>query len=215
MNEQNNKTNSIIKTILVALISMLTTYSVINFNAVNTANSGNFDKVMSEYDKQLKRQDEQITLLREQIQNCEENFLENVRLKIEVGQLKTENKIIGSAYDSYPYPMWIKDSEGKMIYCNKSYEKKYLQPKGFTRDDYIGAYDEKIWGKDIANEFRINDNEVLRRGKPITRREPIGNGETVIVTKSPFKVNSVVFGIMGVEYEYYDFKLAMINFQID
>lgn len=84
--------------------------------------------------------------------------VENESLRQQLIQLK-------ALHPEMPIPMWLKDYTGKMLSLNQSYEDAFLFPLGKTRADYIGFYDEDIWGKDIAEVFRANDHLAMAQKK--------------------------------------------------
>lgn len=120
----------------------------------------------------------------------------------ELVHLRNQLLIFESSHMSIPLPMWMKDTKFKMVSLNKQYEEDFLKPLGFTITDYLGYDDEKIWGKELADEFRKLDAEVMRTKRPIERIEPLldssGNTYYAEVLKYPrFSENRVV-GISGI-----------------
>lgn len=72
-------------------------------------------------------------------------------------QLREQLRELRSLHPEMPIPMWLKDTTGKMLSLNQAYEDAFLIPLGKTRKDYVGHYDEDIWGEEIADVFRSND----------------------------------------------------------
>ena len=60
-----------------------------------------------------------------------------------------------------PFPMWIKDTKGCMLFINNCYANHY----GMTPDEYAGVNDAKFWGDKVASEFYENDQKVVVSGK--------------------------------------------------
>lgn len=78
-------------------------------------------------------------------------------LQLENERLKENLRHVEVTYPDLPVPMWLKDQNGMMLSLNQAYEDAFLLPQGKTRVNYIGHYDEDIWGEDIAAMFRGND----------------------------------------------------------
>lgn len=101
-----------------------------------------FDKLNSKYGK-----------LEEKL---ERSISENEDLRQTINSLK-------ESYPDLPVPIWLKDHNGMMLSLNREYEDAFLLPQGKTRSDYIGHYDEDIWGEEIANIFRANDTVAISK----------------------------------------------------
>lgn len=145
-----------------------------------------------------------IQKLEERISGCEDLQLKNIELERKLNSLSAEIIIFKASTDYFPFPYWVKNSDGKMLYLNSAYEKKYLRPYGWNASDYINRYDWQIWGYEIANEFKKNDSLVISNGRAMTFIEKVHSGHVIKVTKYPFKVGGQTFGVAGVEYV--DFK---------
>lgn len=66
-----------------------------------------------------------------------------------------------------PLPAWIKSPEGIMIGLNNAYEEAFLSPKGFSRNDYVGYEDDKIWGNQVASTFKRNDQKAIKNNEGV------------------------------------------------
>ncbi len=62
-----------------------------------------------------------------------------------------------------PAIAWVKDDQGRHVYLNKTYEKRF----GVTLEKWFGKTDFEVWPHDIAQTFWKNDQAVLASGKPI------------------------------------------------
>ncbi|MFB3763609.1 MAG: PAS domain S-box protein, partial [Methanotrichaceae archaeon] len=65
--------------------------------------------------------------------------------------------------DNSPAIAWMKDEQGGHVYFNKTCEKQF----GIRLDDLYGKTDFDIWPKQIAEQFRKNDQMALAAGRPI------------------------------------------------
>src|SRR5205823_2541867 len=62
-----------------------------------------------------------------------------------------------------PAASMIKDSEGRILYVNRSFE----QAMGRPAEDVRGKTDAEIWPPGSVATMRMRDEEVLRTGKPV------------------------------------------------
>lgn len=65
--------------------------------------------------------------------------------------------------DNNPAIAWMKDDQGRHVYLNKAYEKRF----GVTLDEWYGKTDFELWPQNIAQNFWENDQAVLASGKPM------------------------------------------------
>lgn len=142
----------------------------------------------------------EIEILKEDMKSCGLMQEKNIQLEKKLNILSAEIIVFKASTDYFPFPYWVKNKEGKMLYVNAAYEDKYLTPVGLNASDYINHYDFEVWGHKIANQFKINDSIVIAKDKPITFIERLIEGN-VTTTKYPFKVGGQTFGVAGVEYE--------------
>lgn len=108
----------------------------------------------------------QLTELREQ---CNDDTIRLERTinqeKNNVYKLSSKLAMLEGAFQDLPLPQWLKDTDGKMLSLNKAYEQMFLNPMGKVADDYIGNTDEDIWGPEISEKFRKNDEFARKNGK--------------------------------------------------
>lgn len=121
----------------------------------------------------------------------------------EIKTLRNQLMIFESSHADIPMPMWLKDTNGIMLFLNEEYERIVLNPIGKTTEDYIGKTDYDVWGKEIGKQFTDNDKQVMRQKKPVQFKETWqgSNGATFVGTllKYPrFLNNRTVIGIGGV-----------------
>lgn len=89
----------------------------------------------------------------------------------EIQHLRNQLIIFESSHADVPVPIWLKDTNGIMLFLNSEYEEKILKPINKTSEDYIGETDFKIYPPNIAKEFRKHDRRVLTQKKPIRFKE--------------------------------------------
>lgn len=98
-----------------------------------------------------------------------------------------------------PFPGWVKDLEGRMMFCNYQYENDF----GISPVIYNGKLDSQAWSKEEASRFRKHDLEVEKSRKPIKFKEKIFNEKLKVwqeldVTKWPVTIGGFLLGIAGV-----------------
>lgn len=126
------------------------------------SNRADFESLLDRYDKALKDSEEKIKQLVKRIESLEYKISE---LTDSRDYFKNQLTLLQAAHYDDPLPRWTKDKEGRMVHVNRSYEESFLKPIGKTADDYIGNFDNDIWGEKTAKQFRNHDLYVQRTGK--------------------------------------------------
>jgi PAS domain S-box-containing protein len=78
------------------------------------------------------------------------------RKRAEEALRKSEEKF-RAFMDHSPAVAWMKDDQGRHVYVNHTYEKRF----GVRLQDLLGKTDHELWPKEIADEFWKNDQFVL------------------------------------------------------
>jgi hypothetical protein len=154
-----------------------------------------FNYVSHEKERHASTQ-KQITMLEDKVIECNRVLQENTELREELTELKVNNIMLKASSDYLPFPFWIKDRSGVMIYLNSAYEQTYLRPRNLSALDYVGKRDEDVWGKEIGDKFRQHDSLVLAKDRPITFIELDGQK----FTKFTIRLGDYIIGVAGVEY---------------
>jgi PAS domain S-box-containing protein len=101
--------------------------------------------------------------------------------------LKESEERFRAFMDNTSASAWMKDEQGRYAYLNKPFEKHFQ----VRLDDWRGKTDFDVWPREIAEQFRRNDREVLRSGKPreVVEQTVSGNGSrrTWLTSKFPFR----------------------------
>jgi PAS domain-containing protein len=97
-----------------------------------------------------------------------------------------------------PMPAWVKDLNGRMMFCNYKYETSF----GISPTKYNGKLDSAVWSKDESREFRKNDLEVEKQRIPVKFKEKIFNEklkewQELEVVKWPVTIGGFLLGIAG------------------
>lgn len=90
-----------------------------------------------------------------------------------------------------PFPYWLKDMQGKMIYINSEYEKKFR----LRSIDYVGKNDADIWGDEVAERFKANDRIVIESDNEYIIDENELEGYVVIKWKR--RAGNIIIGVAG------------------
>jgi PAS domain-containing protein len=158
-----------------------------------------FQELIAEY--KIMRNDMQQRILEIESELSRVKEVES-RQREEIITLRNQLNLFESSHIDIPLPMWMKDTEGKMLFLNSQYEDTFLIPRGYNMSDYIGYKDHAVWSKQIADEFVKNDAKVIRTKKPNKTIELLesvtGEAYWAEVLKYPRTINNKVIGISGI-----------------
>jgi len=129
------------------------------------------------------------------------NLLVNIedRRKIE-GELSHEKTFLKTLIQTIPDLIWLKDTEGRYLACNKRFEDFF----GQKEENIVGKTDYDFVDKELANLFRANDKKAIQTNKKSVNEEEItfavdGHTEVVLTSKIPmYSSNGKVMGVLGV-----------------
>jgi|GEM_PF-1087318 len=99
-----------------------------------------------------------------------------------------------------PDPLWIKDTNGHYLACNRRFEDLY----GAKEEDIIGKSDYDFVDKEIAEFFREHDNKAMQTDKPLSNFEELtfasdGHKESVQTTKIKIlDLEGNIYGVLGI-----------------
>lgn len=156
------------------------------------------DKVIAENYKLVEKLQNRIAYLENEISNLKITLTNEAK---EVTILRNQLLLFESSHVDIPLPMWMKDTNGKMIFLNRIYEDYFLLPINKSMEDYIGNTDNAIWDKEIADKFIKNDQKVIRTKKYIRTIEYVNGKDGTLfpveILKYPRTINGKVIGISG------------------
>jgi len=126
-----------------------------------------FVSIVNEYKGLMEGYKMEVDSLRKEVVNIQLN-LNKTNLSLlasdkEITNLRNQLMIFESANADVPVPIWLKDTQGIMLFVNEEYERSLLQPINKTSEDYIGFTDSNVWSKKIAKQFQAHDKEVMRK----------------------------------------------------
>lgn len=150
-----------------------------------------------------KAQYDQINARLKESEVREEQCVKNYEaLSAQLQTLKASVTLLKASSPTVPIPMWVKDWNGVMLSLNDAYEKEFLFPNGKTREDYIGHTDTEVWGEEIAEQFRKNDNLAALSDEPISIYEKVefasGHFKEYNIIKYRNKLADMVVTIAGI-----------------
>ena len=92
--------------------------------------------------------------------------------------------------DHSPVVAWIKDEEGRWIYLNETYQRRF----GASVEAWQGKTDFDLWPADIAEKFRQSDLAALATGEPLEIADTIPEADGALsywhTIKIPFQNTS-------------------------
>ncbi|MCA9054509.1 MAG: SpoIIE family protein phosphatase [Planctomycetaceae bacterium] len=110
--------------------------------------------------------------------------------------------------DGTPAVIYVKDLQGGYRFVNRRYEELFH----VSREEFLGQTDFDIFPADLAQKFRVNDEQVARTGHELTTREQAPHGNelhTYLSVKFPLQNTSgEIRAVAGISVDITD-KLAM------
>lgn len=162
-------------------------------------NSSDFEIIVRKYKELYDEHDKKVDKLEKQ---RAEDIKRITELEREVGDMTNKLVLFESSHQHIPLPIWLKDTNGKMLAVNEEYETKILSIRGLKATDYVGKTDFEVWPKETAEEFIAHDRKVARLKRKIefteNWKDDDGNLYEGEVIKYPRFVGNTVIGIGGV-----------------
>lgn len=142
----------------------------------------------NEYLKIINNYANRINSLEKEIGN-----LKGIIEKLNISLVKKDNEFLlfSSVKYDIPFPFWIKDSNGKMIFINNAYERAF----GVTKAEYVGKTDEEMYGKEKADLWKKGDIEA--RNDPKGYKILDNECEDYNVVKWCYKIENKVISDYG------------------
>lgn len=182
-------------TVLAGAMAAFLTYKLGN----RKQNESDFSSIVTEYKDLVTEYKRDVEKLRREVKILTK--LINDR-DTEITSLRNQLMIFESSHSDVPVPIWLKDTNGIMLFVNAEYEDALLQPVNKSAEDYIGKTDVDVWGLEIGNKFREHDRRVMRQKRPVEINEMWhgAGGHFYIgrVIKYPRFLNKTVIGIGGI-----------------
>ncbi len=122
--------------------------------------------------------------------------------ELSLAKIETENEHnkLKAILENIPDLLWIKDSDGVYINCNKRFEDLY----GTKEKDIINKTDYDFIDKELADFFRAHDIKAMNSNKPLSNFEELpfasdGHKEYLQTIKSKvIDSNGNIIGVLGI-----------------
>ena len=85
----------------------------------------------------------------------------HIELKRKARDLEISDSRFRAFMDASPMAAFIKDEEGRMVYCNRALADRF----GAVPEDWIGKTDFEVWPQEVAEKFRRTDLPVLEQNR--------------------------------------------------
>lgn len=113
--------------------------------------------------------------------------------------LQQRQQELRSLLNNIPDPIWLKDTQGRYIACNKAFTKLL----GRAEDEIIGKEEQQLVSRDIAQIFRRNDKVALGSDQPHRYEQWLTGADGQLYMLDTLKVavrdeNQQTFGILGI-----------------
>ncbi len=115
-------------------------------------------------------------------------------------ELEQERNLLRTLVDNLPDCVYIKDEQSRFVVANQA----TAQIMGVaTPDELLGKTDFDFYASQVAAEYRADEEEILRSGKPLlSKHEPHvyhGQKRTILTTKVPLKDRQgKAIGLVGI-----------------
>lgn len=108
----------------------------------------------------------------------------------------SNESILGYAIDSLPFFVFIKDTEGNLVDCNKA----FVEANGLPKEQLLGKewMNHSTLSEEKKEKYFRNDLDVIHTGRMKVIDEQLGVNDTRLVTiKAPLIVNGIIKGVIG------------------
>ncbi len=143
-----------------------------------------------------------------------EGFITDISDKVTYRkQLEKDEIQLIAILDTFPHYVWVKDSDGIFIACNRKFEDIY----GAKREEIIGKTDYDFVPKEKADYYREIDNKALELGSSVLVREDAYKASTNEIVefetfKSPLRDSKgKLIGVLGVGTDITDRLIAQAD----
>ena len=139
----------------------------------------------------------------------DEQLLRTLRgVGTQVGQVlerKRAEEFLSNVLDNIPTPVYLRDPDGKFLLVNREYEKIHE----VSRENIQSKCLSEIFPSELADEFAINDKDVIQRREVLVREENFerSDGSTIIFTAIKFPLvdlSGSIIGVGGVDFDITD-----------
>ncbi|WP_182867960.1 PAS domain-containing protein [Rhodopirellula sp. JC639] len=115
--------------------------------------------------------------------------------------------------DDLPLNIILKDVDGRFLYVNH----ETCELIGQSAEQILGKTDFDLFPRDLAQNYRDDDHQVMRQGQPMTQVEPNLAGKvdrSVLVRKSPvLDPDGKLFGVIAAFSDVTAHEVAQADFE--
>lgn len=130
---------------------------------------------------------------------------DRVSTEVALGQTQQQLQAI---LDNSPAVIYLTDPDGNNLLANR----KYQQLLNLTSEEIVGKSIHELWPADFANDFAVNNHEVITNGVAITTEEVLPQEDglhTYLSIKFPLKdADGTPYGVGGISTDITQRKLA-------
>ncbi len=118
-------------------------------------------------------------------------------------EILIKNKaLLRTLIDAIPDLIWLKDSEGRYLQCNRRFEDFF----GAKEEEIAGKTDYDFVNKELADSFRQNDKAAIAAGKSTMNEEQVtfsdGHNEILETIKTPlYESDGRFIGVLGISHD--------------
>lgn len=122
------------------------------------------------------------------------------RRKLAEHALKASEAYLSTLIRTTPDLVWFKDPQGIYLFCNSRFESFF----GAEEKEIVGKTDYNFVDKELADFFRMHDNNAIAKGKSCKNEEKIifaadGHTEFLETIRTPiFKEDGELLGVLGI-----------------
>ena len=142
--------------------------------------------------------------------NYEQQMIDQDAFKAAQDTMVRERIILRTLIDTLPDLIWLKDTKGFYLACNRRFEQFF----GSREQSIVGKTDYDFVDKELADFFRANDTTAMEKGAPSVNEEELsfasdGHRELVETTKAPMRnAAGHIIGVLGIGHDITERKQA-------
>lgn len=134
---------------------------------------------------------------------------ENQQMRDRLNSLEVKVVLLEASTQEYPFPVWLKDTDGTILAVNKAYEDMFLLPRGYKSSDCVGKKSESVWPPEIAVADEDRARWVIRTKSTWDENAELpinGHTEEWRIIKFPRFSAGIIIGTLGMAIPTYKLK---------
>ena len=115
-------------------------------------------------------------------------------------RLQAERSLLQTLFQSIPDLLWVKDPDGRYLLCNPVFERFFGAPQA----EVIGKTDYDFVARELADFFRLNDQQAIEAGQPrineewLTFADCSQEGLFEVIKSGFWDENNKLLGVLGI-----------------